>query len=243
MFRQHYFIIMLSSKFLIMCLGTYHTFFSVTKFCFGSTFILLCLHRSKQYCSKASILQYVLKKEISGNQVACLIPVQLIYGKMFWGPATTASFQTQIWICRKYPFFICYKILFRRHYFIFVLSSKVLIMCFVTYPTFLSVTKYYFGITSILTMGALWLASFQKSLSKAHFSGKYFFMHNRWGRDVQISSSNLVEWKLNWKLVLNFNNHSIMIISDHQSLLRSQFDFVCCYLRQLKSNFKASNYS
>ena len=37
-----------------------------------------------------------LKKEIFGYQVACLIPVQLIYGKMFWGPATTASFQTQI---------------------------------------------------------------------------------------------------------------------------------------------------
>ena len=34
-----------------------------------------------------------------------------------------------------------------------------------------------------------------------------------------------MEW--NEKLVLNFNNYSI-IISDHQSLLRPQFDFGCC---------------
>ena len=175
MFRQHYFIIMLSSKFLIMCLGTYHTFFSVTKFCFGSTFILLCLHRSKQYCSKASILQYVLKKEISGNQVACLIPVQLIYGKMFWGPATTASFQTQIWICRKYPFFICYKILFRRHYFIFVLSSKVLIMCLGTYHTFFLCYKILFWHYKYINNGCPMTRVFPKRSFQSSFQWEILF--------------------------------------------------------------------
>ena len=147
-----------------MFFGTCPTFFYVTKFCFGSTSIMLCLHRSKQYCSKAECSKKgdFFKSSCMPNSCGADLLKSVL------GPAPLASFQTQVWNFRKYPFFICHKILFRRHYFIIMLSSKFLIMCLGTYPTFFSVTKYYFGITSILTMGALWLASFQKGLSKAN---------------------------------------------------------------------------
>ena len=52
-----------------------------------------------------------------------------------------------------------------------MLSSKFLIMCFGTYPTFFSVTNYYFGVTSRLTMGAT-------DIPRISIRGKYFFTHD-----------------------------------------------------------------